>query len=240
MPTARTTAQARLLDLLDASAQATASARAAASGLAATSDQPEASAQAAAAGQAAAGATDDDPGYLDLLGAAPQAGPVTGIAQRLMRTTALPVVYERYWRPTLGRLAKGLSGPSMADEHRYAQRKLELRPGSIVLDVACGTGGFTRGFAGVVAADGLAPDGLAPDGLAIGLDASRTMLARAVAETPPTRPSPTSGPTPSARRCARTPWTRCAASPRCTCSPSRTPPWSPSPASCALTAASRS
>jgi ubiquinone/menaquinone biosynthesis C-methylase UbiE len=119
-----------------------------------------------------------DRGYLDLLGDAPQAGPVTGITQRLMRTTALPAVYERYWRPFLGRLIKGRRGPSMAEEHRFAQRSLALRPGATVLDVACGTGAFTRGFAGIVG----------QDGLAIGLDASRPMLERAVAETPPGAP----------------------------------------------------
>jgi len=111
-------------------------------------------------------------GYLDALGEAD--APAPGLTQRLMRTSALPVVYERYWRPFLGRVAKGLAGPSMAGEHRFAQRKLELRRGSIVLDVACGTGGFTRAFGAVVG----------PEGLAIGLDASLPMLARAVRETP--------------------------------------------------------
>jgi len=123
----------------------------------------------AAAGATAAG------GYLDLLGGAPQAGPPTGLAQRLMRTTALPLVYERYWRPILSRLAKGRFGPTMAEEHAFARHKLALRGGAVVLDVACGTGGFTRDFAQVVG----------PDGLAVGLDGSRPMLDRAVRETPP-------------------------------------------------------
>jgi SAM-dependent methyltransferase len=109
--------------------------------------------------------------YVDMLGDVTQAGPSTGIAQRLMRTSVVPVIYERYWRPTLGRVAKGLNGPTMAEEHQFAVDNLALQKGHVVLDVACGTGGFTRTFARAVG----------PDGLAIGLDASRTMLARAVA-----------------------------------------------------------
>ncbi|MGQ0840608.1 class I SAM-dependent methyltransferase [Actinokineospora sp.] len=113
-------------------------------------------------------------GYLNLLGEAEQAGPPTGITQRLMRTGMLPTVYERWWRPALGRIAKGPTGPSMAGEHALAVRLLGLGPGDTVLDVACGTGGFTRHFGGVVGADGLA----------VGLDASSPMLAKAVAATP--------------------------------------------------------
>lgn len=112
-------------------------------------------------------------GYVNLLGDAVQAGPPTGVTQRLMRTTLLPTVYERYWRPALGRLAKGPFGPSMAGEHRLARRLLRLQPGDVVLDVACGTGGFTRYFGDVVG----------PGGLSIGLDASVTMLDKAVAAT---------------------------------------------------------
>jgi SAM-dependent methyltransferase len=112
------------------------------------------------------------PGFLDLLGAADQAGPPTGITQRLMRTTLLPRVYERYWRPALGRALKGPAGPSMAGEVRLAVRLLGLRPGQTALDVACGTGRFTRAFGAAVG----------PAGLAIGLDGARTMLAKAVAE----------------------------------------------------------
>ncbi|WP_410603177.1 class I SAM-dependent methyltransferase [Amycolatopsis sp. lyj-90] len=110
-------------------------------------------------------------GFLDLLGEIPQAGPPTGLAQRLMRTSAVPMIYERYWRPTLGRVAKGLNGPSMADEVRIAVEALGLRPGQVVLDVACGTGRFTRAFGEAVGAEGLS----------IGLDGSVTMLDKALA-----------------------------------------------------------
>jgi SAM-dependent methyltransferase len=115
----------------------------------------------------------DSAGYLDLLGEAPQAGPSTGFAQRLMRNEVVSAVYERWWRPALGRVAKGPYGPSMSEEHRIAADLLALAPGHVVLDVACGTGAFTRGFAATVGRDGLS----------IGLDGSRTMLARAVGET---------------------------------------------------------
>lgn len=113
-------------------------------------------------------------GYLDLLGA--DAAPAsTGPAQDLMLGGTVPLVYERWWRPAWGRLATGVFGPSMADEHRIARLLLDLKPGDGVLDVACGPGNFTRDFGRTV--------GL--EGLAIGIDASPTMLARAVRDTAP-------------------------------------------------------
>jgi SAM-dependent methyltransferase len=114
-----------------------------------------------------------DTGYLDVLGDAPQAGPSTGITQRVMRTALLPQVYERYWRPAFGRLFKGPFGPNMAGEVRLATELLALGPGRIVLDVACGTGRFTRAFGAAVG----------NQGLAIGLDGAPSMLTRAVRET---------------------------------------------------------
>jgi SAM-dependent methyltransferase len=118
-------------------------------------------------------ASDSTAGFLDLLdGAAPAS---TGAAQDLMLTRAVPFVYERWWRPALGRLAKGLFGPGMREEHRIARLLLGLTPGDGVLDVACGPGNFTRDFARVVGSDGLA----------VGIDASATMLARAARDTPP-------------------------------------------------------
>jgi ubiquinone/menaquinone biosynthesis C-methylase UbiE len=112
-------------------------------------------------------------GYLDLLDAAPP--PSTGAVQDLMLTGLVPRIYERWWRPALGRVAKGALGPGMADEHRIARLLLGLTPGDGVLDVACGPGNFTRDFARVVG----------QAGLAVGIDSSPTMLARAVRDTPP-------------------------------------------------------
>jgi SAM-dependent methyltransferase len=110
-------------------------------------------------------------GYLDLLGGSLLES--TGPAQDLMLTRIVPLVYERWWRPGLGRVAKGLLGPGMADEHRIARLLLGLTPGDGVLDVACGPGNFTRDFARTVG----------PYGLVVGIDASETMLARAVEDT---------------------------------------------------------
>ena len=111
-------------------------------------------------------------GYLDLLG--PERDPEPpGIGQSLMLTRAVPRIYERWWRPALGRVAKGVLGPSMADEHRIARLLLGLSPGDGVLDVACGPGNFTRSFARTVG----------EAGLVVGIDLSETMLARAVRDT---------------------------------------------------------
>jgi ubiquinone/menaquinone biosynthesis C-methylase UbiE len=90
-----------------------------------------------------------------------------------MLSRAVPQIYERWWRPALGRMFKGVLGPGMKDEHRIARLLLSLSPGDRVLDVACGTGNFTRGFGRSVA----------PEGLAVGIDVSETMLARAVEDT---------------------------------------------------------
>jgi SAM-dependent methyltransferase len=110
-----------------------------------------------------------DAPYLDLV-----EGDVasTGPAQDLMQGEQVPRVYERYWRPALGRVAKGFTGPSMAEEVRIARLLLGLSEGNIVLDLACGTGGFARAFANTVG----------EAGLVVGVDASPTMLARAAAE----------------------------------------------------------
>lgn len=112
---------------------------------------------------------DPSHGYVDLLGdVAPE---VTGFAPRLMNTGIIPAVYERWWRPGLGFLLTGLTRSA---EHRMAIELLGLEPGVYVLDVACGPGNFTRDFARAVV----------PDGLAVGIDASVTMLERAVRDTP--------------------------------------------------------
>ena len=120
-------------------------------------------------------APDARAGYLDLLGGA--AAPVTGRTQRLMLSSAVPVIYERWWRPAFGRVVKGPLGPGMDEERRIARLLLGLGAGDGVLDLACGPGNFTREFARLVG----------PTGLVVGFDASPTMLARAVEETPETR-----------------------------------------------------
>jgi ubiquinone/menaquinone biosynthesis C-methylase UbiE len=96
----------------------------------------------------------------------------TGATQDLMLTGVVPKVYERYWRPALGRVAKGVRGPGMAEEVRIARLLLGLRPGDGVLDVACGPGNFSRAFASAVG----------DSGLVVGIDASETMLERGAAD----------------------------------------------------------
>ncbi|MFE0188075.1 class I SAM-dependent methyltransferase [Streptomyces sp. NPDC058989] len=118
------------------------------------------------------GGPDVSEGYLDLTGGE---GPTPGgVAQTLMSTKSLPVVYERWWRPFLGWVFKGgPTGPDMAEEHRMVRARLALAGGCTVLDVACGPGNFSRHLGRTVG----------DDGLVVGLDASSTMLARAVRET---------------------------------------------------------
>jgi SAM-dependent methyltransferase len=96
-----------------------------------------------------------------------------GLVGNLMQAGPVSRIYERWWRPALGRIAKGVGGPGMADEKRIARLLLGLGPGDGVLDVACGPGNFSRDFARAVG----------EEGLAAGLDGSRPMLERAVRET---------------------------------------------------------
>ena len=110
-------------------------------------------------------------GFLDVLGDARPESP--GAAHDLMFSSLLPRVYDNWWRPAWGRLLKGVFGPGMADEKRIARLLMGLSPGDGVLDVACGTGNFTRDFARAAG----------PLGLVVGLDASETMLRRAVSDT---------------------------------------------------------
>ncbi len=111
-------------------------------------------------------------GYLDLLGGGADGPKSTGFAQDLMLTRIVPTIYERWWRPALGRAVKGVTGPGMAEEMRIARLFLGLTKGDRVLDVACGPGNFSRQFARAVGATGLV----------VGLDASPTMLARGAEE----------------------------------------------------------
>jgi SAM-dependent methyltransferase len=111
-----------------------------------------------------------DAGYLDVLEDELES---TGTAQDLMLTRIVPAIYERWWRPALGRAVKGLTGPGMDEEVRIARLLLALGEGNAVLDLACGPGNFSREFARTVG----------PDGLVVGVDVSPTMLARGAEDT---------------------------------------------------------
>jgi SAM-dependent methyltransferase len=114
-------------------------------------------------------------GHLDLLGEVEE--PHDTVAQHLMRSGALPRIYEQVWRPVVFGLAKGGPlGPSTAEEYALARDWLGLAgtPGATVLDLACGPGNVTRALA----------EGMTGGGLVVGVDASATMLDRAVADTP--------------------------------------------------------
>ena len=113
--------------------------------------------------------TAGDAPYLDLLDDDLES---TGATQDLMNSGVVPRIYERWWRPALGQIAKGFTGPGMQEELRIARLLLGLRPGDGVLDVACGPGNFSRAFARVVG----------DSGLVVGVDSSRTMLERGGAE----------------------------------------------------------
>lgn len=117
--------------------------------------------------RAAAASTPD--GFIDLLDEDTTRRSPVMVAMRLPLVT---MIYERWWRPGLGKLMKGRGGPSMADEYTLASELLDLQPGSTVIDIGCGPGNFTRRFSETVA----------PDGLAIGFDGSRPMLERAQTE----------------------------------------------------------
>lgn len=114
-------------------------------------------------------ARESEAGYLDVLNDDLES---TGATQDLMLTRLVPAIYERWWRPALGRAMKGATGPGMDEEIRIARLLLGLSAGHTVLDVACGPGNFTRAFAKTVG----------PEGLAIGVDASETMLTRGAAD----------------------------------------------------------
>lgn len=113
---------------------------------------------------------DVERGYLDLLGKQDPTGTHPG--QRLMVSRALPLVYQRFWRPFGVRLLMGFTGPGTEEEHRMALSMLSIDPGDRVLDVACGPGNFSRDFAHA-----------ASEGLVVGIDASASMLDVAVRDT---------------------------------------------------------
>ena len=167
---------------------------------------------AAARARRAAGRSASARGYLDLLGAAGAGADRDGARpdahpRRAARLRALVAARRS------AALARASLGPAMARRAPDRAAAAGPAPGDGVLDVACGPGNFTRDFARVVG----------PAGLVVGIDASATMLARAVRDTPAREPgnSPTCAATrsrcPSATRAS----TRSAASPRCTSSRTR-------------------
>lgn len=107
-------------------------------------------------------------GYLELLD---DRGKHVTPATIAMKLPVVSAVYERWWRPGLTRIAKGLSGPTMSDEYSRAQQLMHLTRGTVALDLGCGPGNFSRRFARTVGAEGLV----------VGYDGSRAMLDQAVA-----------------------------------------------------------
>jgi SAM-dependent methyltransferase len=108
-------------------------------------------------------------GYVDLLDPPEDGAARVSIAQRAMRSTLVPQIYERAWRPLLfGAWTLRTTGR----EERLVRELLAPEDGDVALDVACGPGNTTRSLR--AAYEG---------GLVVGCDVSATMLARATADT---------------------------------------------------------
>jgi SAM-dependent methyltransferase len=105
-------------------------------------------------------------GYVDVLGDRDPIGPHRG--QQVFRREALPLIYERLWRPAVSRFFFGLGGPGAKEERQMTMSLLDVLPGDRVIDVGCGPGNYTRDLAA-----------LCGDGLAVGVDASEAMVAAA-------------------------------------------------------------
>ncbi len=110
-------------------------------------------------------------GYLDLLGDAPSGARTLG--QAAMTSRLLPLIYERLWRPVGVRLAFGAAGVGGPIENRATYELLDLDRDDTVLDVACGPGNISRRLL----------EWIGPAGLLVGIDASPSMLERAVRDT---------------------------------------------------------
>lgn len=108
-------------------------------------------------------------GYSDVLG--DDAPPVHNTVQRLMRTKIYSAGYQ-IGRPIGLKLAAGPQAPGRDEDRARISEWLNLRAGATVLDIGCGPGNFTGWFGSQVF----------PDGLAVGVDASHSMLQRAVAD----------------------------------------------------------
>jgi ubiquinone/menaquinone biosynthesis C-methylase UbiE len=96
---------------------------------------------------------------------------MTSLAQRTMESRALPLIYERIWRPVAFTTAQ--FGRGTDRETRRIAELLALQPDAHVLDVACGPGNTTRRLL----AD------LGPDGRVTGVDLAESMIRRARADT---------------------------------------------------------
>jgi SAM-dependent methyltransferase len=107
-------------------------------------------------------------GYLDLLDAEDVPTRIS-VAQRAMRSTIVPQIYERAWRPLLFRL---WTLRTTRSEERLLLDLLKPADGDVALDVACGPGNTTRRLRDTY-----------EGGVVVGFDFSATMLARATADT---------------------------------------------------------
>lgn len=85
------------------------------------------------------------------------------LSQRVMESPAIAAVYEKFWRPMVTRPFSDLSW-----EKETSMKLLDARDGDAVLDLACGTGNFTRSIVS-----------RSPRAFAVGADISLPMLRRA-------------------------------------------------------------
>lgn len=88
------------------------------------------------------------------------------LIQRMLDTRLTAALYD-YSRDVGLRWGAGVR--SFADEAERIRSRLDLQPGQVVLDLACGHGNFTVAWAQLVG----------PQGLVVGLDIASAMLARA-------------------------------------------------------------
>lgn len=105
-----------------------------------------------------------DGGVIDL--APPGGRAVRSVTQRVMESRFYARFYEDVMRP---RLTQVVTERSLPEEYRLAAEYLELGDATAVLDVACGTGNFTRAFA-----ERIAPR--EDDVIVVGTDISWPML----------------------------------------------------------------
>ena len=96
-----------------------------------------------------------------------------GLAQRVMESKLYSKFYEKVMRPNLTKL---VSPRSMDDEKALSAEMLELDTDSVVLDIACGTGNFSRYFAETIAGTAAGYD---ETSLVVGMDISWPMLQKA-------------------------------------------------------------